>query len=38
MDLDAGLRVEEQSKLRSLKSKEVQEGIIAFVDKRSARF
>lgn len=38
MGLDAGLRVEEQSKLRSLKSKEVQEGIIAFVDKRSARF
>jgi 2-(1,2-epoxy-1,2-dihydrophenyl)acetyl-CoA isomerase len=38
MDLDTGLRVEEQSKLKSLKSKEVQEGIIAFVDKRSARF
>ena len=38
MGLDTGLRVEEQSKLRSLKSKEVQEGIIAFVDKRSARF
>jgi 2-(1,2-epoxy-1,2-dihydrophenyl)acetyl-CoA isomerase len=38
LDLDAGLRVEEQSKLVSLKSKEVQEGIIAFVDKRRSRF
>jgi 2-(1,2-epoxy-1,2-dihydrophenyl)acetyl-CoA isomerase len=38
MDLDTGLRVEEQSKLQSLKSKEVREGIIAFVDKRSPTF
>jgi len=38
MDLDSGLKIEERSKLSSLKSKEVQEGIIAFVDKRRASF
>lgn len=38
MDLDTGLRSEEAAKLKSLKSKEVQEGIMAFVDKRQARF
>jgi 2-(1,2-epoxy-1,2-dihydrophenyl)acetyl-CoA isomerase len=38
MDLDEGLRREEASKLESLKSPEVQEGIIAFVDKRAAKF
>jgi 2-(1,2-epoxy-1,2-dihydrophenyl)acetyl-CoA isomerase len=38
MPLDAGLRVEEAAKLRSLKSQEVQEGIVAFNDKRRAAF
>jgi 2-(1,2-epoxy-1,2-dihydrophenyl)acetyl-CoA isomerase len=38
LDLDEGLRVEEAAKLQSLKSKEVEEGIIAFNDKRKAEF
>lgn len=38
MDLDEGLRCEEASKLESLKTAEVREGIMAFVDKRGARF
>lgn len=38
MDLDGGLRVEEAAKLRSLRSAEVREGIMAFVDKRPAAF
>jgi 2-(1,2-epoxy-1,2-dihydrophenyl)acetyl-CoA isomerase len=38
MSLDHGLRVEEAAKLRSLKSQEVQEGIVAFNDKRHAAF
>jgi 2-(1,2-epoxy-1,2-dihydrophenyl)acetyl-CoA isomerase len=38
MDLDEGLRREEASKLESLKSAEVREGIMAFVDKRPAKF
>lgn len=38
MDLDEGLRCEEAAKLASLKTAEVREGIIAFVDKRQARF
>jgi 2-(1,2-epoxy-1,2-dihydrophenyl)acetyl-CoA isomerase len=38
LGLDQGLRVEERAKLQSLKSHEVQEGIIAFNDKRKADF
>ena len=38
LGLDAGLRVEEAAKLQSLKSAEVREGIMAFVDKRNATF
>jgi 2-(1,2-epoxy-1,2-dihydrophenyl)acetyl-CoA isomerase len=38
LGLDEGLRVEEAAKLQSLKSMEVQEGIVAFNDKRKADF
>jgi 2-(1,2-epoxy-1,2-dihydrophenyl)acetyl-CoA isomerase len=38
LGLDEGLRVEEAAKLQSLKSAEVREGIMAFVDKRNATF
>jgi 2-(1,2-epoxy-1,2-dihydrophenyl)acetyl-CoA isomerase len=38
LGLDEGLRVEEAAKLQSLKSAEVREGIMAFVDKRHATF
>jgi 2-(1,2-epoxy-1,2-dihydrophenyl)acetyl-CoA isomerase len=38
LGLDEGLRVEEAAKLESLKSAEVREGIMAFVDKRNATF
>ena len=38
MGLDDGLRLEEAAKLRSLKSDEVREGIMAFNDKRKAAF
>jgi 2-(1,2-epoxy-1,2-dihydrophenyl)acetyl-CoA isomerase len=38
MDLDSGLRAEEAAKLKSLKSQEVREGIMAFVDKRPTVF
>jgi len=38
LGLDEGLRCEEASKLESLKTPEVREGIMAFVDKRPAKF
>ncbi|MFO0995230.1 MAG: enoyl-CoA hydratase-related protein [Alphaproteobacteria bacterium] len=38
LGLDEGLRVEEAAKLDSLKSADVREGIMAFVDKRGAAF
>jgi 2-(1,2-epoxy-1,2-dihydrophenyl)acetyl-CoA isomerase len=38
LGLDEGLRVEERAKLQSLKSREVEEGIIAFNDKRKVDF
>lgn len=38
MDLDEGFRVEEDAKLRSLKSEDVREGIMSFVDKRKSSF
>lgn len=38
MDLDEGFRVEEDAKLKSLKSQDVREGIMSFVDKRKSTF
>jgi enoyl-CoA hydratase/carnithine racemase len=38
MGLDEGFRVEEAAKLESLKSADVREGIMSFVDKRGAAF